>query len=224
RLATRPRDRPGSAEGWRRVGPAAPPRGADRAARRRAHPRAARVHDRDRARRHPRARRRRGHRRGRDQAARRHRRGRAVDALPRAHEPRPAARARLRGVRGAGDQAASAHARRRPRHPLRRARLRRDARAGDRPRPAVLTRLCQAGRVPERPYTAILFDLDGTITDSAPGITASLAHTFETLGLPVPTPAELLEWVGPPILESFRDLAGFDEAETARALAIYRER
>lgn len=73
------------------------------------------------------------------------------------------------------------------------------------------------------PYTAVLFDLDGAIVDSAAGITASLAHTFETLGLPVPTPAELLEWVGPPILESFRDRAGFDEAQTTRALAIYRE-
>lgn len=77
--------------------------------------------------------------------------------------------------------------------------------------------------MPEHPYTAVLFDLDGTIADSAPGITATLAHTFETLELPVPTPAELLEWVGPPIMDSFRDLAGFDLEESLRALAIYRE-
>ncbi len=74
------------------------------------------------------------------------------------------------------------------------------------------------------PYTAILFDLDGTIVDSAPGITATLAYTFERLGLPVPTPAELLEWVGPPILDSFRDLAGFDPELSQRALDIYREK
>jgi len=72
------------------------------------------------------------------------------------------------------------------------------------------------------PYTAILFDLDGTIVDSAPGITASLAYTFETLGLPVPTPSELLRFVGPPILDSFRDLAGFSAEQSEEALAIYR--
>ena len=74
------------------------------------------------------------------------------------------------------------------------------------------------------PYTAILCDLDGTIVDSAPGITATLAYTFERLGLPVPTPAELLAWVGPPILDSFRDLAGFDAEQSRRALDIYRPR
>ncbi len=38
-----------------------------------------------------------------------------------------------------------------------------------------------------RTWTCILFDLDGTLTDSAPGITASLVSTFETFGLPVPS-------------------------------------
>ncbi len=73
-------------------------------------------------------------------------------------------------------------------------------------------------------YSAVLFDLDGTIVDSAPGITATLGYTFERLGLPVPTPAALLRWVGPPILDSFRDLAGFDAEQSARALEIYREK
>jgi phosphoglycolate phosphatase len=71
-------------------------------------------------------------------------------------------------------------------------------------------------------YTAVLFDLDGTIVDSAPGITATLAQTFERMGLPVPTPAELLAYVGPPIMDSFRDLAHFDLAQAERALEIYR--
>ena len=72
------------------------------------------------------------------------------------------------------------------------------------------------------PFTAILFDLDGTIVDSAPGITSSLAATFVSLGLPVPSPAELVEWVGPPILDSFRDLAGFSREQSLEALDIYR--
>lgn len=72
-------------------------------------------------------------------------------------------------------------------------------------------------------FTCVLFDLDGTITDSAPGITSSLTWMFERLGLAVPSPSELLEYVGPPILDAFRDLAGFTEPEAVRALATYRE-
>ncbi|MBC7590549.1 MAG: HAD hydrolase-like protein [Salinibacterium sp.] len=71
-------------------------------------------------------------------------------------------------------------------------------------------------------FSSILFDLDGTIVDSAPGITATLAYTFETLGLPIPSPAELVAYVGPPILDSFRDLAGFTPEQSQRALEIYR--
>lgn len=75
-----------------------------------------------------------------------------------------------------------------------------------------------------RPYSAILLDLDGTITDSAPGITDTLAHTFAALGREVPEPEELLRYVGPPILDSFRDRAGMNLDERMRALEIYRER
>ena len=74
------------------------------------------------------------------------------------------------------------------------------------------------------PYTCVLFDLDGTIVDSAPGITATLAYTFEQLGRPIPSPSKLLEFVGPPILESFEHLAGMTEVEAHQALAVYRER
>lgn len=73
------------------------------------------------------------------------------------------------------------------------------------------------------PWSCILFDLDGTIADSAPGITASLGYMFEKLGRPVPSQEDLRAWVGPPILDSFRDLAGMDQVESAQALAIYRQ-
>jgi phosphoglycolate phosphatase len=72
-------------------------------------------------------------------------------------------------------------------------------------------------------FTPVLFDLDGTIVDSAPGILASLAWTYEQLRMPIPPPAELLKWVGPPILDSFRDLAKLDEDESRYALVLYRE-
>ncbi len=72
-------------------------------------------------------------------------------------------------------------------------------------------------------WTCILFDLDGTIADSAPGITASLGYMLEQMGLEVPSPQELRQWVGPPILDSFRDRAGMSPEESAQALAIYRQ-
>lgn len=73
-------------------------------------------------------------------------------------------------------------------------------------------------------FSCVLWDLDGTIVDSAPGITQTLAWTFEQLGMPVPTPAEMLAWVGPPLLDSFREFAGLPEDEARAALAVYRER
>jgi phosphoglycolate phosphatase len=71
-------------------------------------------------------------------------------------------------------------------------------------------------------WSCFLFDLDGTIIDSAPGITSSLAWTFARLGRPVPSQLELLAYVGPPILDSFRDLAGMDAAQAVHALEVYR--
>lgn len=71
-------------------------------------------------------------------------------------------------------------------------------------------------------WSAILFDLDGTITDSAPGITTSLARTFEALGKPVPHAEELQAYVGPPLLESFQLRAGLSESEAWEAMRIYR--
>ncbi|WP_449385412.1 HAD hydrolase-like protein [Cellulomonas soli] len=49
----------------------------------------------------------------------------------------------------------------------------------------------------------VLLDLDGTLMDSAPGIVASVAHTYRALGLPVPEAAVLRSFVGPPITDSF---------------------
>ncbi|WP_150307334.1 HAD hydrolase-like protein [Planctomonas psychrotolerans] len=72
------------------------------------------------------------------------------------------------------------------------------------------------------PWSAILFDLDGTITDSAAGITSRLAETLAETGYPVPPQEDLLRYVGPPILDAFRDFAGMDEKESRRALTVYR--
>src|SRR5215207_2030149 len=75
---------------------------------------------------------------------------------------------------------------------------------------------------PTRTWSSVLFDLDGTIIDSASDITTSLAHMFTTLGLPVPPEDELLAFVGPPLLDSLRMTSDFTEEEAWRALEIYR--
>lgn len=73
-----------------------------------------------------------------------------------------------------------------------------------------------------RNWTSVLFDLDGTILDSAPGIVQSLVDTFTYLGLPVPPETELIHYVGPPLLDSFRNRAGLPEEAAQEALQVYR--
>ena len=76
---------------------------------------------------------------------------------------------------------------------------------------------------PARTWSTVLFDLDGTIVDSASDITASLAHMFTELGLDVPSDDVLRSYVGPPLLDSLRLTAGFDDAEAWEALNVYRD-
>ena len=52
----------------------------------------------------------------------------------------------------------------------------------------------------------ILFDLDGTLTDSGPGITRCLQHALTRLGRPAPAASALRRFVGPPLHETFAEL------------------
>jgi phosphoglycolate phosphatase len=72
---------------------------------------------------------------------------------------------------------------------------------------------------------AILFDLDGTLTDPREGITRSLAYALERMGL-APPPLEALTFaIGPPLRLSLARLIGDDSpAAVERAVALYRER
>ena len=69
----------------------------------------------------------------------------------------------------------------------------------------------------------ILFDLDGTLTESGPGIISSVRYALATMGGPVLDDQELRLFIGPPLLDSFRDVCGFDPAEVDVAIAAYRE-
>ncbi|GAB6195557.1 HAD hydrolase-like protein [Lysobacter xanthus] len=69
----------------------------------------------------------------------------------------------------------------------------------------------------------LLFDLDGTLIDSAVGITRCAAYAFEQLGEAVPDDATLRSWIGPPLRVSFAPLLG-DEARVEAAVLHYRDR
>ncbi|WP_280803234.1 HAD hydrolase-like protein [Aurantimicrobium minutum] len=73
-----------------------------------------------------------------------------------------------------------------------------------------------------RTWSAVLFDLDGTILDSAPGIIAALTDTFKFLGLPVPSRDEFMAYIGPPLLASLQERAGLPADKAQEALEIYR--
>ena len=73
------------------------------------------------------------------------------------------------------------------------------------------------------PYTCVLFDLDGTMLDSAPGIIDSLEDTFRHFSWPVPPRSELMHYIGPPLIDSFRNRLGLDEADAWETLRVYRE-
>ncbi|WP_430333107.1 HAD hydrolase-like protein [Rhodococcus sp. ACT016] len=69
----------------------------------------------------------------------------------------------------------------------------------------------------------LLFDLDGTLTDSALGIHNGFRHALTAVGRPEPTAEMLATVIGPPLMDSMRAM-GLDEATTAAALAAYFER
>jgi phosphoglycolate phosphatase len=72
---------------------------------------------------------------------------------------------------------------------------------------------------------AILFDLDGTLTDPKVGITRSIQFALSTLNCQVPEQDDLLWCIGPPLRQSFEQLLQTaDAALVDRAITLYRDR
>ena len=72
---------------------------------------------------------------------------------------------------------------------------------------------------------AILFDLDGTLTDPREGITRCIAYALERMGVASPPLDDLCFAIGPPLRRSLAQLLGDDSpAAVERAIALYRER
>ena len=69
----------------------------------------------------------------------------------------------------------------------------------------------------------VLFDLDGTLTDPAEGITNALMHAQRRLGMAVSPREDLYVFIGPPLIETFMSEWGLTRVESEQALVYYRE-
>ena len=70
----------------------------------------------------------------------------------------------------------------------------------------------------------VLFDLDGTLTDSREGIVNSVKYTIEKLGGPMPDQQTLLKFIGPPLQESFMEYCGYSREKAIEGVSVFRER
>lgn len=71
-------------------------------------------------------------------------------------------------------------------------------------------------------YNTVLFDLDGTLTDSAPGIINSVKYALNKRNIEV-NEKTLNSFIGPPLIHSFAKYYGMSEDESRNAVTLYRE-
>lgn len=72
-------------------------------------------------------------------------------------------------------------------------------------------------------FDYLFFDLDGTLTDPAQGITNSFVHALKYFGIEIPSYETLCTFIGPPLPETFKTQFGFDEQKVAEGVKKYRE-
>lgn len=70
----------------------------------------------------------------------------------------------------------------------------------------------------------ILFDLDGTLTDSQEGITKSVQYALDSIGIHEPDLKKLTRFIGPSLIYSFREFYHLPDAQLEIAVKKYRER
>lgn len=69
----------------------------------------------------------------------------------------------------------------------------------------------------------VLFDLDGTLTDAAPGIVNGMRIVFDRFGIEQPDETTMRTYLGPPLAVTWREHYAFTDEQITQALAIYRE-
>ena len=72
-------------------------------------------------------------------------------------------------------------------------------------------------------FDTILFDLDGTLTDPKVGITKSIQYALAKFGIEENNLDSLGRFIGPPLMDTFREDFGFDENRARKAIEYYRE-
>ena len=73
-------------------------------------------------------------------------------------------------------------------------------------------------------YKILLFDLDGTLTDSQEGILNCAKHVLRKFGREIPDDRSLHAFIGPPLLDSFLTVCGMNDEDADAAVKCYRER
>lgn len=72
-------------------------------------------------------------------------------------------------------------------------------------------------------YKSLLFDLDGTVTDSSEGIINSIVYALEKMDVNITDRSILKKFVGPPLMESYKQYFGFTQQEAELGLKLFRE-
>ena len=72
-------------------------------------------------------------------------------------------------------------------------------------------------------YEYLLFDLDGTLTNSERGIKNAICYSLEYFGIKETDLDKLDNFIGPPLTKSYPEYYGFDEEKTEEAVRLYRE-
>ena len=72
-------------------------------------------------------------------------------------------------------------------------------------------------------YEHIVFDLDGTLSDSRIGIFNATVYMAEKMGLQKPDTARFTALIGPPLQEGFRTVYGLSEDRINLAVKAFRE-
>ncbi len=72
-------------------------------------------------------------------------------------------------------------------------------------------------------FDYLFFDLDGTLTDPAEGITNSFIHALKYYGIEIPSYEKLCSFIGPPLIETFKTQFGFSTEKAAQGVKKYRE-
>lgn len=71
-------------------------------------------------------------------------------------------------------------------------------------------------------FTKVIFDLDGTLLDTSPGIMKGLRYALERSGQKVGDDRELYKFIGPPLVSALKDFCGMSDAEARRSTEDYR--